>query len=108
MGRYKVPRGPYQRQPSTPKEAALRFVIAERYKNVENETSIEDIPSIYGFPAFVTDMKNVKMLEDGSVSIHLVIPSSFVEDIYRYIPYICGNPMAVTMEPIRVTVDDLA
>ena len=107
MSRYKVPRGPYQRHPSSPKEAALREVIAERYKNIENDTIVEDLPSIYGFPAFIDDMKSVRFLTDGSLSIHVMIPSSFVEDLYKYIPYITGQPMAITMEPIKVTLDDL-
>jgi hypothetical protein len=107
VGRYKVPRGPYQRHPSTPKEAALRVVIAERYKNIENETIVEDLPSIFGFPAFIDDMKSVRFHTDGSLSIHVMIPPSFVEDLYKYIPYIAGQPMAVTMEPIQVTVEDL-
>lgn len=108
MGRYKVPRGPYQRHPSSPKEAALRAIIADRYKTVENEVTVDDLPSIYGFPAFVDDLKSVKFNVDGSLSIHLMIPPSFVDDIYKYIPYLTGQPMAITMEVIKVTLDDLA
>lgn len=108
MGRYKVPRGPYQRHPSSPKEAALRVVVAERFKNVENHVEVvPDIPSIFGFPAYIDDMKSVRFHTDGSLSIHVMIPSSFVEDLYKYIPYLTGQPMAVTMEPIKVTVSDV-
>jgi hypothetical protein len=102
-----VPRGPYERHPSSPKEAALRFIVAERYKTIENHTTVDDIPSIFGFPAFIDDMKAVRFLTDGSLSIHVMIPSSFVEDIYQYIPYLTGQPMADTMERIKVTADDL-
>jgi len=108
MGRYKVPRGPYQRHPSSPKEAALRVVIAERFKNVENHTVlVPDIPSIFGFPAYIDDLKSVRFLTDGSLSLHVMIPASFVDDLYKYIPYITGQPMAVTMEPIKITADDV-
>lgn len=108
MGRYKVPRGPYVRHPSTPKEAALRAVISDRFKKVENDVVVvEDIPSIFGFPAFVDDLRSVKFHTDGSLSIHLMIPASFVDDIYKYIPYLTGQPMAITMETIKVTLDDL-
>lgn len=107
MGRYKVPRGPYQRHPSTPKEAALRHVVSERYKDIERRVIVEDIPSIFAFPAFINDMKNVKFLADGSLLMSLMIPPSFIDDIYKYLPHMTGQPMAITMEPIQVTLEDL-
>ena len=107
MGRYKLPRGPYERHPSTPKEAALRHVIAERYKDIETRTIVENIPSVLAFPAFLDDINAISYRKDGSLSLHMLIPPSFIDDIYKYLPYYCGNPMAVTMEIIKVSYADL-
>lgn len=107
MPRYSVPRGPYQHHPASPKEAALRAVVADRFKIKAAERSEPEIPSIFGFPAYVGDVKTVIFERDGSLSMRLSIPPEHVDDIYRYLPYLAGQIMAITMEPIKVTAADL-
>lgn len=100
-------RSDYDHLPESPKEAALRVVVAERYKKLSDGSQPKQIPSMFGFPAYVSDYKSVGFERDGSMTIKLTIPPEHVEDFYHYIPFIAGQVMAVTMEPIRVTLEDI-
>lgn len=104
MSRYSVSRKGYHVDP-TPKQAALMAIVGDRFKKKDFEPP--QIPSSFAFPAYVADIKDSSFGRDGALIIRLVIPPEFVEDFYPYIPFIAGEAMAVAMEPIKVTYDDL-
>ena len=93
---------PPEQRPQAVRALAARQAIAQRFLAAAQQAAVPAYEGPLGLPAFLS-LRTIRTQHDGSLNFTLNVPAEHVPDIYLHLTTLCGQPLAVTLEPIDIS-----